>query len=59
MSDTELTTEELLRKHVRCVECGAESRAGFKTPSEPCPTLSSKLPTSVITRGHKWEEVNP
>jgi hypothetical protein len=59
MSDTdEWTTDELLRKHVRCTECDAESRPGFRTPSQACPALSSKLPTSVITRGHTWEEVD-
>jgi len=59
MSDTEWTTGGLLRKHVRCAECSAESRAGFRTPSQPCPTLSSNIPASEITRGHTWEEVDP
>jgi len=59
MSDNDWTTDELLRKHVTCTECDTESRAGFRTPSQPCPELSGKLPTSVITRGHTWEEVDP
>jgi hypothetical protein len=55
---TEWTTEELLRTHVRCVECGAESRAGFRTPSARCPTVSNNLPGNSFTRDHNWVEID-